>query len=797
MTLTPISSAHIVAARSLLVWLTGESHHLLSAVERIFETQDVPYFSCSHPDDLFEHLGPDTAMLVTDSLSLSQTPQGELVQTLLQHKPMGNLPLIIINSDQPGADASRSESFEPDGPLAAVTSIIHLPLSALQTTLPGLVNMLLNRQSRPAGPIPGIKSQKPSLSRVFYSDLFHSLMEVLPLGIVVAHDNKCEQCTMNPVAAQLIGVPVGMNPSPLDPEIEKINLKVLHHGKELLPRERPLYKAASEGRRGLGEEYTIIRGDGTRVDLMSYTVPLHDSEGRTNGALAVMVDLTDRKRMESALAQNESRLKLALKCAKAGSWEWNLITGEIHWSNELRLLHGVSANQPITLDTWIGLVAEANAQHLAQSLQARREFQLEYRLRNSPRGVQWILASGQIIHDEQGKPRRMLGICMDISDHKLAEESLRENAARFRTMVDASPLGVFITDHLGKYQYANDQLKHITHQNDSHLRTHGLSRLLHPDDKLRYEAAWNTAMAQRQRFEEICRLTHTQGQVAWVHVRAAPVLNDGKLVGYIGKVEDITRQRRAQAELRQSQQDLRLANASLAQRSEDMEELLSITAHDLKHPIVGIQGLLTLLKEDCYDNLDPDSRQNLDLSLGECDRMKEMLTRLSELGRIEQMRPRTMPTQLQEVVDTCLKRYQALCQQQSIRINAKVTPAAILMPKAIIEECLSNLIDNAIKYGCNKPESVIDVNAWTENEWCHFRVRDYGAGIAPIHHERVFKPFRRLVNKEKTDGSGIGLTAVKRLIQRIGGSVSLESNVNQGASFLIRFPFSQGEKTSL
>jgi signal transduction histidine kinase len=76
-------------------------------------------------------------------------------------------------------------------------------------------------------------------------------------------------------------------------------------------------------------------------------------------------------------------------------------------------------------------------------------------------------------------------------------------------------------------------------------------------------------------------------------------------------------------------------------------------------------------------------------------------------------------------------------------------------------------------------------------------VRDYGAGIDPIHHERVFKPFRRLVNKEKTDGSGIGLTAVKRLIQRIGGSVSLESNVNQGASFLIRFPFSQGEKTSL
>ena len=233
----------------------------------------------------------------------------------------------------------------------------------------------------------------------------------------------------------------------------------------------------------------------------------------------------------------------------------------------------------------------------------------------------------------------------------------------------------------------------------------------------------------------------------------------------MGAVDDITGRRR-------SEENLRQAHGALERKYEEMEEFLSIVAHDLKHPVVGVQGLLSLLKEDCEGKLDPESQQNLELSLGECERMKEMLAHLTHLGRIEGVKPSRERVKLDQFIRTSAERFRPQLQKQSVKVRLEAQPAEAVIARSHVEEALTNLIDNALKYACNKPDAGLEVGCRVVNNWCELWVSDDGPGIDPRFHQRIFQPFRRLAGHDGVSGSGMGLTAVRRLMQRIGGTVA-------------------------
>lgn len=748
---------------------------------------------CDTFEEFLTAIDSQTAMLLLPAVALTPAHLQTLCDTLHKVIARADLPVVII------ADTLQNTSGQQTrldmNLLAEVCAPLLLPDSALAMSLPGLMGMACRAfealrigVSQVAADIRSDSSSKAMREIVQRDQLFQSLLKVLPVGIAIAHDVECTQMTMNPAAAQLLDIPLSINPSKTGPDQNQLDFTCLINGKVAADDDLPMQVAARTGKAVMGQEIQIIRGDRTKLTIAFYAVPMFNAQGQTTGCAGVLVDITSLKKSEMALLKSETRLNLAQKCANAGIWEWNHQTGEIIWSDELRQLFGLPLDFDPSLENWHTTIHPDDLDEVVSTLSHHEEFQMEYRIQRPDGALQWVLTSGQLVVDENDKPLRMLGICMDITDHKLAEQALRENAERFRTMMDVSPLGVFITDVQGNYQYTNAVLQRISHMSESSLIEHGLLSLVHPDEMADVQAAWREVLVKHERFEQVCRLLLPGNQHAWIHLRAAPVIHDGELNGYIGKVEDITHQRQSQAELKRSQDRLQKTNATLAPRSEDMEELLSITAHDLKHPVVGIQGLLSLLKEDCYDKLNADNKLNLDLSLGECERMKEMLTRLSELGRIEQTRPRMGLASLRDVVDTCVKRFQSLCQQLDITLKIDVPEKQIRMPKAILEEVLSNLIDNAIKYGCSNGSGVIVITASCEDETCSITVKDNGPGIDPQHHERIFRPFRRLVAKNGQTGSGLGLTAVKRLIQRIGGQVRVVSAPSQGASFEMKFP---------
>lgn len=778
-----------------LVWLVSEdaaSQTLINAEAlNTSESACLDFHTCKSMQAVCDAIVPHTAMLVIPAEAL--TPESQL---LLRDKLMGilsrtDLPVVVVtkDADQSSAGSQAQAHALPDVQLLdSVCSLVMLPASALTIAMPGLVKLAFtsHRQhefrhetSTPSGSLE---------KKAQHDQIFQTLLKVLPVGIVIAHDVTCSRMTMNPAAAQLLDVPLEVNPSKTGTDKQMLDFTCIENGKAIPDHDLPMQIAAKTGKSVLGKELQLIRGDGTKLDIVVYAVPLFDDHGHPCGCAGVLVDITIQKKIQLKLTKAQARLSLAQQCAKAGVWDWDFQTGEIIWSKEMYELHGLPTSFDPSFDNWHKIILPQDLPLVESTISQNQSFQMEYRTNRPDGALQWVLSTGQLANDKHGKPLRMSGICMDVTEHKITEQSLRENVVRFRTMMDASPLGVFITDDQGKYQYTNAVLQRISQMSDDQLVQDGLLSIVHSEENEHVLAAWKQAIKQKKRFEQICRLKLPNEEQAWIHLRAEPVIDNHKLSGYIGKVEDITRQRRAQAALRLSRERLQNANDTLAQRGEDMEELLSITAHDLKHPVVGIQGLLSLLKEDCYARLDEENKLNLDLSLGECERMKEMLTRLSELGRIEQTRPRMVMASFRDVVETCVKRFQAICQQYNITIRVDVPQKQVLMPKAILEEVLSNLIDNAIKYGCTGEHCVIDITATCENELCSLTVKDNGLGIAAQHHERIFRPFRRLVSDKTKTGSGLGLTAVKRLIQRIGGQVRVISAPNQGASFEMQFP---------
>ncbi|MCX5660012.1 MAG: PAS domain S-box protein [Planctomycetota bacterium] len=383
-----------------------------------------------------------------------------------------------------------------------------------------------------------------------------------------------------------------------------------------------------------------------------------------------------------------------------------------------------------------------------------------------------------------------LNIAEDAHGSRLATEraaaALAESEARIRAIVDTAADGIVALDAAGRIETFNPGAAAIFGYSPDEAVGLNVDALL-PGSEVA-PSFWRGASASIAHGQETTQDhlgRRKDGSTFPLEVSVAS-MNISGADRYVAILRDVTQRRRIE-------QSAREAHAALARKYEEIEEFLSIIAHDLKHPVVGIRGLLTLVKEDGFAVLDPVSRQNIDMCLNECERMRELLSHLAQLGRIEGIKPKLERARLDTLVRGCVDRFRARFQEQGVRVSVEAPALDATIARSHIEEALINLIDNALKYGCPKAGAALDVFCKVDGDRCEISVKDYGAGIDPRFHTRVFQPFRRLATDGPAGGSGIGLTAVQRLMARIGGSVALESQSGHGARFTLRFSLESTE----
>ncbi len=311
------------------------------------------------------------------------------------------------------------------------------------------------------------------------------------------------------------------------------------------------------------------------------------------------------------------------------------------------------------------------------------------------------------------------------------------------------------------------------------------------------------------------------GSPFWNRLMIEPI-NDrsGKLVHFVGVQMDVTEQMRLEGRTietppraesdglapvwtdqlvqdvehlqREYTQSLRAQLLATARRSE-MQEFITLLAHELKRPVLTIAGLLKMLQQDVAADLDEDCRESLRLAVGECDRIKLMVSELGRLARLEETPLLPERVDVPQLIDACAEHLRKDLAAQGVELTVDCPPLRCFFSRFHVEQALTNLIENALVYGTGHAQPRVSITAQRRDDRLHISVRDNGEGIDPQHHEYVFGLFQRLRPHADSSGTGVGLAAVRRLMQRMGGEVRLESRPGDGACFTLDFPVDQDE----
>jgi len=272
-------------------------------------------------------------------------------------------------------------------------------------------------------------------------------------------------------------------------------------------------------------------------------------------------------------------------------------------------------------------------------------------------------------------------------------------------------------------------------------------------------------------FDHHFNIAHFLKIVAYV----VPML--GLTLDYIRTYQE---QQRSAAALDAVNQKLAHSNAELATSNAELEQFAYIASHDLQEPLRTVTSFLQLLENDRDSNLSQDGKKYIDFAMTGSARMKNLVEGLLDFSRLGSAQPDLQLVDSGAVLRTVLADLEASMQEAAIHIEVGDLPM-VQADQDLLYQLFQNLLANAIKYHADQPK--IHVYAELVKGLWHFSVRDNGIGMEPKHHERIFQIFQRLHGQHEYSGVGIGLAMCKKIAERLGGKIWVESELGVGSTF--------------
>ncbi len=232
--------------------------------------------------------------------------------------------------------------------------------------------------------------------------------------------------------------------------------------------------------------------------------------------------------------------------------------------------------------------------------------------------------------------------------------------------------------------------------------------------------------------------------------------------------------------------ELRRAAQELARSNEDLAQFASVASHDLQEPLRAVEGFVSLLKRKCQGQLDDEANGFIDSAVEGVERMQSLIHDLLAYSRVGASGKSLTPADVRESFQAALENLRTSIGETAAVVTADPLPSVAADPSQLTQ-LFQNLIANAIKFrGNRRPE--IHVAARREPDAWLFSVRDNGIGIDPQDADRIFLIFQRLHKRKDYPGTGIGLAICKKIVERHGGRIWVESQRGQGAAFYFTIP---------
>ena len=388
-------------------------------------------------------------------------------------------------------------------------------------------------------------------------------------------------------------------------------------------------------------------------------------------------------------------------------------------------------------------------------------------------------------------------------ERRETESALRSSEARFRSLSESSPVGVYQFDAQGNCIYVNKRWCEITGISFKEALNKGWRERLPADERQRLTEAWQVFTAGTREFSHKLRFDHPAGGSRWIQFHARRLLAPGgDLAGYVGTIDDITAEMEAETEIRRLNASLeeRVAErtAQLAAANAELEAFSYSVSHDLRSPLRAIHGFSRAIAEDYDASLDDTGRDYLRRIREASQRMAQLIDDLLRLSRATRTQMRIEPIDLVPVVQQVVADLrQADTPGREVAFHCPDT-LPVKADRDLMRIVLDNLLGNAWKYTRRQAAPRVEISLLqtppdgVEAGGPVFVVSDNGAGFDMRYAGKLFAPFQRLHTRAEFEGTGIGLATVRRIITRHGGRVWAESTLGEGTRiyFTLKTPAS-------
>ncbi len=521
----------------------------------------------------------------------------------------------------------------------------------------------------------------------------------------------------------------------------------------------------------------IIRGDGSVRDVEVVSAGITDSEG--TAIQVIMSDITERKLAEKELFDTKNYLQNLIDYANAPIIVWDNENKIRLFNHAFEHLTGYLASEIEGKKLDLLFPINTLKESMAKIRHALTEnwVTIEIPILTKNWEIRTALWNSAKIYDENQKTYSIIAQGNDITERINAERAFKESKDKLDIALENGKIGTwewetgpdkFSWDARMSSMFGRDSLK-FENTYDA------FEKSIHEEDVPHVRNAFNEALRDNVPLDTVFRIKNKNDGVNYISTKALVERDiQGNPVKMSGVCFDITEMKKG------AEMALFALTEDLLRSNKELEQFAYVASHDLQEPLRMVSSFTQLLSQRYKDKLDKDAQDFIQYAVDGAARMQVLINDLLDYSRIGTRGKKFVPANMHNVLGQALNNLNLVIQEKNAKITSDEFPEVVADEGQMVQ-LLQNLIMNGLKFCKAKPR--IHISAKEEKDCFLFSVKDNGIGIDPQYFDKIFQIFQRLHPREQYGGTGIGLAICKRIIERHGGKIWVESNQGKGSVF--------------
>ena len=486
----------------------------------------------------------------------------------------------------------------------------------------------------------------------------------------------------------------------------------------------------------------------------------------------------------------DERFRLGIEGSGLGTWDLDLSTRELFWSDTARRLFGVSVEDPVSYDLFLSLLEPSDRDRAAEAVKRSVDtgcyFDISCRLNRTSGPAHWVRLRGSLVRGEDGSPRHLSGIVLDIDEEKQLEETLRTRERHLQSILETIPDAMIVIDGDGIIQFFSSAAERQFGYAEPEAIGQNV-RILMPDpDRSRHDGYLARYRSSGERHiigvGRIVTGRRRDGTTFPMHLSIGE-MQSGGVPYFTGFIRDLTEQQQTQARLQELQSEL--VHVS---RLSAMGEMASALAHELNQPLAAISNYMKGSRRLLAGSGDPNAAKienALDRAAEQAIRAGQIIRRLRDFVSRGESEKRV--ESLAKLIEDAGALGLAGAREQGVQLRFSLDPAhdLVLVDRVQIQQVLVNLFRNALEAMAHAPRRELTAsNTRVADDMIEVEVSDTGSGF----HDHVKPNLFQTFFTTKETGMGVGLSISRSIIEAHGGRMWAESNAAGGATFRFSLP---------